>query len=99
VIAAAGLIGSTALLVVRARRAVTDAHRLMAGRATQGVIGVIPLLLAAYFLLGRRLDWTVLVIGLAWRGWLLLHSLPALAAALSAPRPQSAGAGRPAVDG
>jgi hypothetical protein len=32
--------------------------------------------------LGSRVNWTVLVIGLAWRAWLLLYTLPFLAVAL-----------------
>ena len=40
-----------------------------------------PVLIAAYFVVGSRLNWTVLVIGLAWRIWLLLYSMPYLVAA------------------
>ena len=79
---AAILFGAVALLEARGRSAVTDRHRLAALRATQVVVGVIPALLVAYFVAGARVNWTVLVIGLAWRGWLLLYSLPVIAEAL-----------------
>jgi hypothetical protein len=44
------------------------------------------LVLLALFLIGRpQIKWDVLVVGLVWRGWLLVHVLPALAAALRSP--------------
>lgn len=82
VVVAAILFCAVAVLAGRGRGAVTDRHRLAAQRATQGIIGVIPALLVAYFAAGDRVNWTVLIIGLAWRGWLLLYSLPSLAEAL-----------------
>ena len=59
----------------------TDRHRVAAFRATQGLVGLIPLLLATYFVAGAWVNWTVLVIGLAWRGWLLVSVLPFVAVA------------------
>ena len=67
------------------RRAVTDRDRLVALRVTHGVMSVVPLLLVVFFVAGSRIDWRVLVIGLAWRGWLLVYTLPFLAAALAEP--------------
>lgn len=86
---------AAATVATRARRAVVDSHRLVAFRISQSMIGVIPLLLVAYFIAGPRVNWTVLVVGLAWRGWLLLYTLPFLAAALVAARPVSAGVDPP----
>jgi hypothetical protein len=44
------------------------------------------LVLLALFLIGRpQIKWDVLVVGLVWRGWLLVHVLPALVAALRSP--------------
>jgi hypothetical protein len=83
---AAVLFGAAATVATRVRSAVADHHRLTAFRASQGVIAIIPALLAAYFVLGPRINWEVLVVGLAWRGWLLFYSLPSLAAALPAGR-------------
>jgi len=84
---AAVLFFAAATLVARAKKAVTDRHRLAAFRMSQFVFGVIPVLIAAFLILGQRLDWTVLVVGLAWRGWLLLYTLPFLAAALARDTP------------
>ena len=83
--------GSLALVVTamavasRTRLGVSDAHRLAALRVTRAVVNVIPVLLIVFFLAGPRVDWTVLVVGLAWRGWLLLYTLPFLMAALGEP--------------
>ncbi len=82
VIIAAALFTVTAIVVSRARRSVADRHRLVALRTTQAVLGVIPLLIAGYFVAGSRINWTVLILGLAWRAWLFVYSLPALIAAL-----------------
>lgn len=90
VVVATLLFCSTAAVWMRGRSAVSDGHRLAALRATQSVITVIPALLATYFVAGSRIDWAVLVIGLAWRAWLLLYSLPFLAAALAAGDPPGA---------
>ena len=79
---AAALFDSTALVVARQRHKVADHDRLAALRISGTVVGMVPVLIAAYFMVGSRVNWTVLVIGLAWRGWLLLYSLPYLVAAL-----------------
>lgn len=84
---AALLILVAATVTVRVRSAVADRHRLVAFRATQNTIVLIPALLALNFIVGSRINWTVMVIGLAWRGWLFLYSLPFLAAALPAVAP------------
>jgi hypothetical protein len=79
---AALFFGATALVTARAQRRVADNHRVAALRITQTVLGIVPVLLAVYFIAGSRLNWTVLVLGIAWRLWLLLYSLPFLIAAL-----------------
>ena len=76
------LFGVTAIVVSRMRRSVGDRHRLNALRITQIALGAVPVLIAAYFVVGDRINWAVLVIGLAWRLWLFLYSLPCLVAAL-----------------
>ena len=81
VVVAVLLLASAFTVSSRAKVAVTDVHRVAALRFSQFVLGVIPLLLALFFLLGDRIGWTVLVIGLAWRAWLLLYVLPSLIAA------------------
>jgi hypothetical protein len=91
------LCGAAITLATRGRGTVADRHRLIAFRATQVIVGVVPVLIAAYFVAGTRVNWTVLVLGLAWRGWLLLYTLPFLAAGLSAGEPR--GVGPNPVDG
>jgi len=86
VILAAALFGVTAIVVVRGRRSVSDPDRLVALRASQAVLGAAPILIATYFVAGSHLNWTVLIIGLTWRIWLLIYSLPFLVAALHAQR-------------
>jgi hypothetical protein len=81
VVFAALLLFSAFALVNRAKSAVTDSHRVAALRLAQSALGIIPLLLLLFFLVGDRIAWTVLVIGLAWRAWLLLYVLPFLVAA------------------
>ena len=46
------------------------------------IFGIIPALLIVFFIAGDRIEWRVLVIGLAWRGWLLLYTLPYLISAV-----------------
>jgi hypothetical protein len=82
VVIAACLVVVAMLVAARTRSSVLDRHRLTAYRIGQAVIGVSPILLATFLVVGQRLDWTVLVVGLAWRGWLLLYSLPFIVSAL-----------------
>jgi len=79
---AATLFVSAVMAAARARTHVTDQHRIAAYNTSQVVFASIPLLLAVFFIVGGRVDWTVLVVGLAWRGWLLLYTLPFLIALL-----------------
>ena len=75
------LLFSAFALVNRAKAAVRDPHRVVALRISQLTMSVIPLLLVLFFVAGDRIAWTVLVVGLAWRAWLLLYVLPYLVAA------------------
>jgi hypothetical protein len=79
---AAILFLSAVMVAVRASTLVADRHRIAAFHTSQVVFASVPLLLAVFFVVGGRVDWTVLVIGLAWRGWLLLYTLPFLIALL-----------------
>ena len=90
VLFAAVLVVTAMVVAARTRRTVDDRDRLAAHRPAQMVIGVIPVLLALFFVAGQRIDWTVLVIGLAWRAWLLLYSLPFIMAALRGAAPHDA---------
>ena len=91
---AALLFFAAAGVATRGRNAVTDRNRLMAFRVTQLVTGIIPVVIAAYFVVGEFVDWTVLVLGLAWRSWLLFYTLPFLVAALAADGQSSRRAGQ-----
>jgi hypothetical protein len=78
-------VGVAALLVTvaitvagRARNHVSENDRLIAFRVSQSLFSVIPILLICFFIAGDRINWQVLIVGLAWRGWLLLHTLPYL---------------------
>jgi len=74
------------MLVARPRVPVSDEDRLHAHVWTERLLGIVPLLLAVFLLAGSHVNWTVLVIGLAWRLWLFLSCLPYLLAAMrSAP--------------
>ena len=75
------LLAATFVLVARMSGRVTDDDRRTAFAASQVLITLVPFLLALYFVVGSRIDWTVLVIGLSWRAWLLVTALPSLAAA------------------
>jgi hypothetical protein len=63
-----------ALVTIRANALVgRTAMRLAYGVMT----ALLPLMLAAMWLYAGRLLWNVLLVGLAWRMWLLLYTLPA----------------------
>jgi hypothetical protein len=48
------------------------------------VSATVPLaLLAIFFVAGSHVDWTVLLVGLAWRAWLFWYTLPAVLALLN----------------
>ena len=72
------LLAVTVTVASRVRSQVTDDDRLIAFRASQALFSVIPVLLIAFFIAGDRIDWQVLIVGLAWRAWLLLYTLPYL---------------------
>jgi hypothetical protein len=38
---------------------------------------VILVVMGVFFLFNEAIDWNVLVVGLAWRAWLLIYALPA----------------------
>jgi len=78
----AGLLVGVALAVTaKSRDRVTDKDRLSAFHLSQMLVSLIPMLLVVFFLAGDRINWQVLIIGVAWRGWLLLYTLPCLIAA------------------
>jgi hypothetical protein len=84
VVVAAMLAMASFATAARTQALVSDVDRAAAFRALSRLASAIPVLLAAYlFVFGETLDWTVLVVGLGWRAWLLLVILPNLVAALA----------------
>ena len=79
---AALLVLAAFAVVTRMRGRVDDRHRARAFALVSGVSSLIPVLLLVFFTLGDRVDWTVLVIGLIWRGWLFIQVVPSLVASL-----------------
>ena len=58
-------------------RRADDASKLAAYRLYRAV-AILPLvLIAGFFLVGDRVNWSVLLLGLAWRAWLFVYVLPA----------------------
>ncbi len=77
---AAALVVAVFAVSASAASRIGDLDRLEAHRLAPRVLALVPVLLAVFLAVGNRLDWTVLVVGLAWRAWLYLSVLPALAA-------------------
>ena len=70
------------ILHARTLSKVTKEDHEAAYRAQRVLIHVILVLLVLFFLAGDRIAWNIGLIGLAWRSWLLLYTLPAWYAAL-----------------
>ena len=81
VLVAAILVGVAITVAVRFQRSIKDEDRIAAFRISQSVSVAIPVFLVCFFLAGSRVNWQVLVIGLAWRAWLFLNVLPSVVAA------------------
>ena len=80
---AALLLAAAIAVAGRHRDTATDGDRLVAFRVSQTLFSIVPALLIAFFVAGNRVNWQVLVVGLAWRGWLLLYTLPYMISALN----------------
>ncbi len=64
------------------RPAVTDANRATAWWVLRGVAGTLLLLVIIFFARPGLFRWEVLLVGLAWRAWLLVWVLPAVIASV-----------------
>jgi len=64
------------------RPAVTDAHRATAWWILRSGAGFMLLLLIIFFVQPGLFRWEILLVGLAWRAWLLVWVLPAIIAAV-----------------
>ena len=69
-------------LEARARPHVTLEHRVEAYRVIRLASVSLLVLLVVFFLTPANVNWTVLLVGLAWRAWLAIWVLPSLLAAL-----------------
>ena len=77
----------TGIYVVSAKAPASPEHDRRAV-AWYKVTGAVPLaLLVVFFVAGSHVRWEVLLVGLAWRAWLLWYSLPATLALLSSGEP------------
>jgi hypothetical protein len=65
-----------------AREQVTDDDRRLAWRVVRVLANVPLLLLIVFFVRSDIVRWDVLLVGLAWRTWLLLWVLPSIVALL-----------------
>jgi hypothetical protein len=75
-----------AWLDVRLRPHLTVEDERTAARITRAASTVILVLLVVFFVVGDRIDWQVLLPGLAWRAWLFVYALPAVMSALGSGR-------------
>jgi drug/metabolite transporter (DMT)-like permease len=78
VVLAALLAGAALTLASRAGTRSEDADLASGYRLVRMVAYGIPWLLALFFLAGSRINWQVMVIGLAWRAFLLVMMAPHL---------------------
>lgn len=69
-----------------ARDRVGDDDRRIAWQVVRALATVPLLLLVVFFVRADIVRWDVLLVGLAWRTWLLLTVLPSVVAILRAPR-------------
>ena len=76
------LVGMAMVLWARTQGRVTKDAESAAYRGYRVLMHVIIVLLVVFFLFGDRVAWNVGLVGIAWRSWLLLYTLPAWYAAL-----------------
>ena len=70
------------ILYARTQGKVTKEDHEAAYRTQRLLIHAIPVVLVLFFLAGDRIAWNIGLVGVAWRAWLLLYTLPAWYAAL-----------------
>jgi hypothetical protein len=80
---AAGLCASAIAMNVTAGKARSPALFREAYGICQLLATVPLLLIVGFFAAGNRIAWTILLIGLGWRAWLFVYTLPALLAGLA----------------
>lgn len=60
---------------------ITNPDKLRSFAVIRALASLLLVLMVAYFFLAGRIDWEVLLIGLAWRMWMVVYALPAWMAA------------------
>jgi len=78
------LVGMAMILSWRSQGRVTKDAEAAAYRGYRVLMHLILVLLVLFFLVGDRIGWTIGLVGIGWRSWLLLYTLPAWYAALRA---------------
>lgn len=76
------LVGMAMALWARTRGRMTKDAEAAAYRGYRMLMHVIIVLLVVFFLFGDRIAWDIGLVGIAWRSWLLLYTLPAWYAAM-----------------
>ena len=74
-------VGLAFRVVTLAEKRVDDRAIRLSYRIYRGLAGVPLALLVLFFVAGDHIRWHVLLVGLAWRAWLLMYTLPAAIAA------------------
>ena len=83
VILAFTLVLMTMVLYARAQKRVSREEEAAAYRAYRVLTHVIIVLLVIFLVFGDRIAWSIGLVGIAWRAWLMLYTLPAWYAALA----------------
>jgi hypothetical protein len=81
------LVGGAIRLGATAKRPFDDGTIRTAFRVYRGLAAVPLVLLAVFFVAAGAIKWDVLLVGLAWRAWLLVEVLPAAIAGWRAGSP------------
>ncbi len=81
VVLAFAAVGLAIRVVTLAEKQVDDRAIRLSYRIYRGLASVPLGLLVLFFVVGDRINWNVLLPGLAWRSWLLMYTLPAAIAA------------------
>jgi hypothetical protein len=75
-----GIVAGGLFLLARAKGPFDDRTIRTTYRIFRGLASVPLVLLALFFVAGGAVQWDVLLVGLAWRAWLLVQVLPAVVA-------------------
>ncbi len=77
VLVAAGLFAVTFWIEFNIRKRIHPDAILVSYRVYRGGASLLLVLLSIFLVIGDRVEWNILLSGLAWRTWLLVYALPA----------------------